>query len=135
MELLLLLCFKVLAQILGSKGCLREERTALLDIKAFLNAYNDSTLELRLSTWVNDPTSDCCKWNHVKCDPFTNHVVKLYLQDLHVNPHSVLQYNNHSMEVSIDFSLFQNFKELRSLNLSQGGFQRLIHTEGTIYWI
>ncbi|KAI4356205.1 hypothetical protein L6164_000245 [Bauhinia variegata] len=127
--LLLLLCFIVLAQILGSKGCLREERTALLDIKAFLNAYNDSTLERRLSTWVNDPTSDCCKWNHVKCDPFSNHVVKLYLQDLHVNPHSVLLYNNHSMEVSIDFSLFQNFKELRSLNLSQGGFQRLIHTE------
>ncbi|KAI4353929.1 hypothetical protein L6164_002849 [Bauhinia variegata] len=115
----LLFYFIVLAQILRSNGCLREERTALLDLKASVNTYNDITVERSLYSWVNDAESDCCRWNRVKCDPTSGNVVKLYLQGL--LPPS-------PWKVYLDMSLFQKFKELRSLNLSDGNFV-MIHTE------
>ncbi|KAI4353899.1 hypothetical protein L6164_002820 [Bauhinia variegata] len=121
MELLpLVFYFMVLVQILGSEGCMREERTALLDIKAFLNTYNDSSIDHDLYLWVNDTESDCCSWNRVMCNPSSGHVVKLYLQGLRT---SSRQY------ASIDLSLFQKFKELRSLNLSDDRLETMIHTE------
>ncbi|XP_054782615.1 receptor-like protein 1 [Prosopis cineraria] len=93
-------CFLVLAHTLGIKCCVREEREALLNIKAYFHEnYDDPLVDQRLSSWVTDPNSDCCTWERVTC------------------------------HASSDFSLFQNFKELTSLNFSKGQFQSLENTD------
>ncbi|XP_028782565.1 receptor-like protein 15 [Neltuma alba] len=69
----LLVSFVVWAQTLGTKCCVREEREALLNIKAYLlNLYeSDPLVEKRLSSWVTvDPNSDCCSWNRVSYNGF-----------------------------------------------------------------
>ncbi|KAI9084503.1 hypothetical protein K1719_033491 [Acacia pycnantha] len=123
--------FMVLVQTLGIKCCLRQEREALLNIKTyFLTNYNNTRVEKYLSSWVtDDPNSDCCRWNQVKCHPSSGRVSKLSLQDLnHIKLFSVAPRVGDPANFAIDFSMFQNFKELTSLNLSKGGFQSLENT-------
>ncbi|KAI9084456.1 hypothetical protein K1719_033444 [Acacia pycnantha] len=126
----LVVSFMVLVQTLGVKCCVREEREALLNIKTyFLTNYNDTLkVEKHLSSWVTDDSkSDCCRWNRVKCHPSSGRVSKLSLQDLYVMkyPYEYPLSKGDPANVSIDFSMFQNFKELTSLNFSLGGFQSL----------
>ncbi|KAF2306151.1 hypothetical protein GH714_013502 [Hevea brasiliensis] len=69
--------------------------------------------------------SDCCKWERVMCNSTTGHVTELSLNNTR-------QYDIESMSFYEDeniwfakFSMFQQLKELRSLNLSYnkiGGF-------------
>ncbi|XP_054783363.1 receptor-like protein 1 [Prosopis cineraria] len=116
-------CFLVLAQTLGITCCVREEREALVSIKAYFRNYSDNAtfVDRRLSLWVNDPNRDCCTWNRVRCHASSGRVSRLYLQGLNYRPQE---------HIPIDFSLFQTFKDLTSLNLSKGRFGSLMNTEG-----
>ncbi|KAK4267653.1 hypothetical protein QN277_024406 [Acacia crassicarpa] len=132
----LVVSFMVLVQTLGIKCCVRQEREALLNIKTyFLTNYNDTLVEKHLSSWATNPKSDCCTWNRVKCHPSSGRVSKLSFQHLNVR-----RYDEHPFgkgdpaNVSIGFSMFQTFKELTSLNFSQGGFQSLENTAGLYYF-
>ncbi|KAK4267646.1 hypothetical protein QN277_024399 [Acacia crassicarpa] len=129
----LVVSFMVLVQTLEIKCCVIQEREALLNIKTyFLTNYNDPVVEKRLSSWVSDdPNSDCCRWNRVTCHPSSARVSKLSLQAL-----NVISSTYDPANVSLDFSLFQNFKEVTSLNFSHGGFQSLKNTAGSChFWI
>ncbi|KAK4267649.1 hypothetical protein QN277_024402 [Acacia crassicarpa] len=130
----LVVSFMVLVQTLGIKCCVRQEREALLNIKTyFLTNYNDTRVEKYLSSWVtDDPNSDCCRWNQVKCHPSSGRVSKLSLQDLNdIKLFSEAHRVGDPANFAIDFSMFQDFKELTSLNLSRGGFQSLENTAGS----
>ncbi|XP_028782556.1 receptor-like protein 15 [Neltuma alba] len=133
--------FVVLAQILGIKCCVREEREALLNLKAYvLDVYhNDPLVEKRLSSWVtDDPNSDCCRWDRVTCHVSSGRVSEISLQALNYRRSdgafgfSAASLHNDEKPVvgvpdlpglpplpPIDFSLFQSFKEVTSLNFSQ----------------
>lgn len=56
--------------------CLEKERIGLLEIKAWINHPNGSSL----THWVeNKEDGDCCQWHEVKCDNTTGRVVELSL--------------------------------------------------------
>uniref|UniRef100_A0A199UBX3 Leucine-rich repeat-containing N-terminal plant-type domain-containing protein n=1 Tax=Manihot esculenta TaxID=3983 RepID=A0A199UBX3_MANES len=57
-------------QIHGNKGCFEEERLALLDFKAFVGS-NGFDADHLLPSWIDDPTSNCCKWERVMCNSTT----------------------------------------------------------------
>ncbi|KAJ4831716.1 hypothetical protein Tsubulata_047724, partial [Turnera subulata] len=90
-------------------GCLKEERDALLQIKAWINPPNIDGYAL--SSWVdNEEDADCCKWDLVECNTTTKRVIKLSLG----NTGEWKQLG----DLYLNTSLFQNLKELRSLDLS-----------------
>ena len=132
---LLLVIFVVLVQTLVIKCCVREEREALLNIKAYLlvGYNNDPLVDKRLSSWVTDPNSDCCTWDRIKCHVSSGRVSEISLQALNYRPSDEFGLSRHNYaSVSIDFSMFQNFMEVTSLNFSQGQFQSLENTAGKI---
>lgn len=142
MEMTLLwvgLLFVVLSQTPVIKCCVREEREALLKIKTyFVTNYNSSLVEKRLQSWVRDPKSDCCRWNRVKCHHSSGRVSILSLQALNsIHEAGHLRSPDGSMEqpygnFSIDFLMFQSFKEITSLNFSSNQFRSVQNTPGTI---
>ncbi|KAL5799237.1 hypothetical protein ACOSQ4_032121 [Xanthoceras sorbifolium] len=94
----------------GCKGCLEKERIALLEIKALI--INASTVMVDdhnriLESWVDDRVSDCCDWYRVECNTTTGRVINLSLYGLLYHSTPIL-----------NFSMFQPFEELQSLNLS-----------------
>ena len=133
MKLLLffLCCVLLLIQIHESINCFTDERTALLDIKAFLynqmdqssHRYDGPLVGNYLSSWIYDPKSDCCKWNHVTCNPFSGHVINLHLQDFRIqgihNGHvliSNLQRAKKSQLVQWIFPIFDSYWRYGSIN-------------------
>jgi len=77
----------VFLQIHGhTAACLREERIALLELKAFLesNTIHDDADDHRglLPSWIDDTKSDCCGWERVTCNSTSAHVIKLSLYNL-----------------------------------------------------
>ncbi|GKV42362.1 hypothetical protein SLEP1_g49773 [Rubroshorea leprosula] len=97
----------------GNKGCFEEEKKGLLEFKAFVKSDGDDAGHL-LSSWVNDPEDDCCKWERVGCDSTTGHVIKLSLS----NTRQFDSFFDSKYNWYLNISLFEPFKELRSLNLS-----------------
>ncbi|XP_030968106.1 receptor-like protein 56 isoform X1 [Quercus lobata] len=97
-------------QIHEHKACIEDERMGLLELKAFLKSKTNHTKPL-LPTWVNDTKSECCSWERVKCSTSTGHVIKLTLTS--INQEQTFEDNWY-----INISLFQPFKELRNLDLS-----------------
>ncbi|GLT99577.1 hypothetical protein SLE2022_170080 [Rubroshorea leprosula] len=97
----------------GNKGCFEEEKKGLLEFKAFVKSDGDDAGHL-LSSWVNDPEDDCCKWERVGCDSTTGHVIKLSLS----NTRQFDSFFDSKYSWYLNISLFEPFKELRSLNLS-----------------
>lgn len=85
-------------------GCLKEERSALLQIKGSINHPNGSAL----SSWVGE---DCCQWEVIECDPFTSHVVGIKIYGMREEGQGKYWYPN--------ASLFSQFKELSQVDLSQ----------------
>ncbi|KAI9084571.1 hypothetical protein K1719_033559 [Acacia pycnantha] len=127
----LLVSFLVLGQTLGIKCCVREEREALLNIKTYLldGNNNDPLVEKRLSSWVSDQDSDCCTWDRVRCHVSSGLVSVISLQALNYRPSGEFGLSiGNFVNIGIDFSMFQNFKELKSLNFSLSGFESLEHT-------
>ncbi|KAJ0094681.1 hypothetical protein Patl1_17110 [Pistacia atlantica] len=104
------------------EGCLKQERSALLQLKHFFNNPN------RLQNWVEGyENSDCCYWESVYCDFITRRVSGLDLGSTR---------NQELGEWYLNVSLFSPFQEIQRLNLSYNliagcveneGFERLSH--------
>ncbi|KAI4299909.1 hypothetical protein L6164_033330 [Bauhinia variegata] len=109
-------------QICGNKGCFQEEKIALLEYKEFLKFHNYSVQSF-LSSWVNDPNSDCCTWKRVTCNSSTGHVIHLSLDSI------MQEQEGCSLNLNLNLSMFQPLKELKSLDLSSNCFSGLIITE------
>uniref|UniRef100_A0A199UB93 Uncharacterized protein n=1 Tax=Manihot esculenta TaxID=3983 RepID=A0A199UB93_MANES len=120
-------------QIHGNKGCFEEERLALLDFKAFVGS-NGFDADYILPSWIDDPTSNCCQWERVMCNSTTGHVIELSLNNTQ-------QYDMESFRESYSFyhdeniwyvnlSMFQQLKELKTLNLSYNHFYCSIDDQG-----
>uniref|UniRef100_A0A199UBB7 Leucine-rich repeat-containing N-terminal plant-type domain-containing protein n=1 Tax=Manihot esculenta TaxID=3983 RepID=A0A199UBB7_MANES len=101
-------------QIHGNKGCFEEERLALLDFKAFVGS-NGFDADHLLPSWIDDPTSNCCKWERVMCNSTTGH------------SHSFYRDKN---SWYVNLSMFQQLKELKTLNLSYNHFDCSIDDQG-----
>ncbi|KAL9860406.1 Receptor-like protein 9b [Arabidopsis thaliana] len=96
----------------GHRSCIESERKGLLELKAYLNISEYPY------DWPNDTNnSDCCKWERVKCDLTSGHVIGLLLTDTYYPP------------PLLNLSLFYPFGELQTLNLSnfwcQGWFDHI----------
>ncbi|GKV42708.1 hypothetical protein SLEP1_g50087 [Rubroshorea leprosula] len=121
----LLLVLIHLVFIHGNRGCFEEEKAALLEFKAFVKSDGYDADQL-LPSWVNDPEhKSCCKWERVGCDSTTGHVIKLSLSNIrqfHDPSYSLYDPKN---SWHLNLSLFQPFKELRSLNLSFNVISRI----------
>jgi hypothetical protein len=118
----------VFLQIHGhTAACLREERIALLELKAFLesNTIHDDADDHRglLPSWIDDTKSDCCGWERVTCNSTSAHVIKLSLYNLKKED----PYNNRWL---LNVSLLVPFKELTTLNLSGNAIRGCLPNEG-----
>ncbi|XP_075516446.1 LOW QUALITY PROTEIN: receptor-like protein EIX2 [Primulina tabacum] len=121
--------------------CLEKERLVLLKVKDDL--IDDYGI---LSTWgPEEAKKDCCKWNGVRCDNASNHVVALdlfgpkgrhtYFHHLagKISPSLVeLEYLNHLDLSTNDFNetsipeFFGSLAKLKFLNLANSNFRGLI---------
>ncbi|PWA93483.1 receptor like protein 1 [Artemisia annua] len=93
--------------------CKEEERKALLEIKASLMNSYDSEADNVLPSWVD--FCECCDWERVKCNTITGHVTTLSFNQINNN----LRFISEPVKLwPLNVSLFLQFEELRSLNLS-----------------
>lgn len=84
-----------------TEGCLEQERTALVQLKSFLN------YPLYLNDWVDVKGSNCCQWEGVECNIISGRVISLNLN-----------YARGSTSYGyLNVSLFLPFEELKSLYL------------------
>ncbi|KAF5468843.1 hypothetical protein F2P56_012958 [Juglans regia] len=103
-----------LFQLSSIHGCLREEREALLRLKASLN----SSYESFLTSWDSSHEErNCCDWERVVCDSTTRRVIKLDLKYIYRT------YPN--------ASLFIPFQELKYLDLSWNYISGWVPNEGS----
>ncbi|KAL5749069.1 hypothetical protein ACOSP7_023672 [Xanthoceras sorbifolium] len=116
-KLSILIMIALILQMYGYKGCMENERAALLEIKAFY--INSSSLK----SWVDDRVSDCCNWDQVECSTTTSRVINLSLSQLFYGPSTTI----------LNFSLFDPFEELQSLNLSYNNFEGCVGSRGILY--
>ncbi|XP_059652639.1 receptor-like protein 13 isoform X2 [Cornus florida] len=132
-KLLLLWVFIVLLvenQNHGVEGCVEEERTGLLQLKAsFIRNSTDDEIrhDLVLPSWVDERESDCCDWERVACNHTTGRVVELTLHDI-----GIRKYFSYDVPLwpSLNVSLFKPFEELLSLDLSENFFHGPVENEG-----
>uniref|UniRef100_A0A7N2LN42 Leucine-rich repeat-containing N-terminal plant-type domain-containing protein n=2 Tax=Quercus lobata TaxID=97700 RepID=A0A7N2LN42_QUELO len=114
----LLLC----VQIHEHRACIEEERTGLLELKAFLKSHTNYTKPL-LPTWVYETKGECCSWERVNCSTTTGHVINLTLSNINKEQ----DYGEGTWFLNI--SLLQPFKELRILDLSYNGISGWLGNE------
>ena len=99
--------------------CLEKERIGLLEIKAWINHPNGSSL----THWVeNKEDGDCCQWHEVKCDNTTGRVVELSLP--FTREYWILG------DLYLNASLFLPFKYLKSLHLAGNGLVGCFENQG-----
>nr|POF24470.1 lrr receptor-like serine/threonine-protein kinase gso1 [Quercus suber] len=115
----------VLVHLHGHRGCFEEERMGLLEIKEeFARSTPNATIRDHLPpstrvyilpSWVDDHKSECCEWERVTCNSTTGHVT-------HLSLHNIWEFDDYfnlkDMVWFLNVSLFESFKELRSLDLS-----------------
>ncbi|KAL7250112.1 hypothetical protein ACSBR1_012168 [Camellia fascicularis] len=95
-------------------GCLEHERVALLQLKASsINHQVKYILPTWVNAWEGETTTDCCKWERVKCNTTTGRVIQLSLNS--VENHWKLR------DWYLNASMFLPFEELESLDLSYNG--------------
>uniref|UniRef100_A0A2C9UYZ3 Leucine-rich repeat-containing N-terminal plant-type domain-containing protein n=1 Tax=Manihot esculenta TaxID=3983 RepID=A0A2C9UYZ3_MANES len=121
-------------QIHGNKCCFEEERLALLDFKAFVGS-NGFDADHLLPSWIDDPTSNCCKWERVMCNSTIDHVTELSLNNTRQydigsdsfyydeNSWYTLILSDNRMEGSFPI---QDFQRLEELDLSGNRFNNSI---------
>ncbi|KDP37859.1 hypothetical protein JCGZ_06011 [Jatropha curcas] len=121
----LLICLILWFQVIGNNGCFEEERLALLQFKASLESDEHRSKFPILPSWIDEPENNCCEWERVSCNSTAAHVIHLSLDNL---------WNFDGMEYIYDLkvSIFQHFKELRSLNLSYNNFGGFVEKEGIL---
>ncbi|XP_038896173.1 receptor-like protein 13 [Benincasa hispida] len=113
---LLLIIMIVVGDLQVSNGCVEEERMGLLHIKSMFLSYSSSQIseDNPFSSWIG---TNCCNWDRVQCDTFGTHVVDLFLSKLLDRYYSMNQ-----IYYLLNVSLFQNFKKLKTLDLTYNGF-------------
>jgi hypothetical protein len=104
-----------------SRGCSREERAALMEIRASFARANSTMPPL---SWGNKSHDDCCSWERVKCNNTTRRVSHLDLAKVHGAP------NPSGRAWSLDTTVFAAFPELQSLNLSSNSPIDLLSFDG-----
>nr|POF04396.1 lrr receptor-like serine/threonine-protein kinase gso1 [Quercus suber] len=110
-------------QIHEHRACIEEERTALLELKAFLKSHTNYTKPL-LPTWVYETKGECCSWEQVTCSTTTGHVINLTLSNINE------EQDDGEGTWFLNMSLLQPFKELRILDLSNNGISGWLENEG-----
>ncbi|XP_031744356.1 receptor-like protein 15 [Cucumis sativus] len=126
----LLMMFIVLAHSFQiSIECEEDERLGLLGIKSFFLSYDNTFKNSNnpFDSWVG---ANCCNWDRVKCDndddlTSTAYVIELFLHDL-------LSYdpNNNNPTSLLNASLFQDLKQLKTLDLSYNTFSHFTANQG-----
>ncbi|KAG8643723.1 hypothetical protein MANES_11G060349v8 [Manihot esculenta] len=116
-------------QIHGNKGCFEEERLALLDFKAFVGS-NGFDADHLLPSWIDDPTSNCCQWERVMCNSTTGHVTELSLNNTRQYDIDSRSFYYDENIWYVNLSMFQQLKELKTLNLSYNHFDCSIDDQG-----
>jgi len=99
--------------------CLDEERTSLLEIKAWFNHARAAGSYDPLERWDKEHFN-CCNWDWVVCDNTTNRVIELrlsYVNSDYLNAFEDLDLNAVE-DLDLNASLFLPFKELEILDLS-----------------
>ena len=122
------LTFLALIQMHGYQGCLEKERIGLLQLKSFFISISDSENKYNIpNSWVDDdPMSDCCDWERVKCNATTRRVTQLSLDILPQN-----KYNDFiDGSPLLNMSLLLPFEELQSLDLSFNLFEGVYKDKG-----
>ncbi|PIN07746.1 Leucine-rich repeat protein [Handroanthus impetiginosus] len=97
----------------GSLACMEEERTGLLQLKEAFKVPNGSAF----SSWSEEQT-DCCTWEHVKCDAISKRVFQLSLDD--ITNSSIIWDEDWYKDwyFSLNLSLLLPFRELKNLSLA-----------------
>jgi len=93
-----------------SHCCLEEERSSLLEIKAWFN-HAGAAGSYELEGWDKEHFN-CCNWNGVVCDNTTNRVIELRLEGVNYDFFNAVE------DLDLNASLFLPFKELEILDLS-----------------
>ena len=134
----------VLVHLHGHKGCLEEERRSLLEIKEeFVRSTPDVAFEFSssrgyiLPAWVDDHKSECCEWERVTCNSTTGHVTHLSLHNIWEFDTELIDYFDFKDMVKsesrfLNVSLFETFKELKSLDLSFNAIDGWIEHKGML---
>ncbi|KAL5769743.1 hypothetical protein ACOSP7_013897 [Xanthoceras sorbifolium] len=123
-KLSMLIVIALVLQMHGYKGCLEKERTTLLEIKELFlySSVNIDYVNSNLGSWVDDRVSDCCNWNRVECNTTTGRVINLSLFSI-----------GSSLSLPIlNFSMFQPFEELQSLDLSGNFFKGYVNSRANL---
>ena len=127
----------VLVHLHGHRGCFEEERMGLLEIKEEFVTIRDHLLP----SWVDDYKSECCEWERVTCDSTTGHVTHLSLHNIWEFDTEGLYYyfiytsDFKDMVWLLNVSLFESFKDLRSLDLSFNAIGGWIEHKGMLIYI
>ena len=104
----------------GCFGCLDQERTALLQLKASIINYTNP-YGYYLTSWDSaNKKSDCCDWESVKCNITTGRVIQLDLTD------TISSY----VDRYLNASLFLPFEELQCLYLVDNYIPGWVPNEG-----
>ncbi|XP_059638386.1 cuscuta receptor 1-like isoform X2 [Cornus florida] len=102
----------------GCYGCWKQERIALLQLKASINHPNGFSLP----SWEGEgSTDDCCEWEGVECNTTTLRVIKLSLN-------SIREYE--LGDWYLNTSMFLSFESLINLDLAYNYIQGCIENEG-----
>ncbi|KAJ6354251.1 hypothetical protein OIU76_003153 [Salix suchowensis] len=101
-------------------GCLLEERTGLLEIKALIDP---NRVQGELSDWMDEKegTGNCCEWSGIECDNSMRRVIHLSLEGA---------YDWSLGDWVLNASMFLPFKELQSLDLSRNGLVGCSENQG-----
>ncbi|XVE63558.1 hypothetical protein DITRI_Ditri07aG0030000 [Diplodiscus trichospermus] len=101
-----------------SKGCLKHERIALLQLKSFFDDPNS------LSNWVDVKGSDCCQWDRVECNITSRRVTRLSLNFTRQRRIREGRYGY------LNASSFHPFDELNSLYLTGNQITGFVDNKG-----
>ena len=118
----LLWALLLFVQIHEHRACIEEERTGLLELKAFLKSHTNYTKPL-LPTWVYETKGECCSWERVNYSTTTGQVINLTLSNIN----EVQEYGEGAWFLNV--SLLQPFKELKILDLSSNGISGWLGNE------
>lgn len=102
----------LLGQLHGYKGCVENERKALLELKKYIiSITKEEKSGSVFPTWTDDTKSDCCLWEGVVCNQTSRRMTTIAFGTLDLKENSLL-----------NLSLLHPFEDVRSLNLSGDSF-------------
>ncbi|KAG5574191.1 hypothetical protein H5410_054325 [Solanum commersonii] len=104
--------------------CWKEERTALLQLKANINYTGDGLF----SSWMANKTSDCCQWEGIVCSNPSKRVTKLSIDLDIISEDTFSVMNNWYFNASL-FIPFKNLKALLLPGLLAGWAQNEVRFE------